>query len=95
MEQLSQEFGIKPDFDLATTLYCPAISHEEVLKKNGEHNIYRIIVDGVVVRFVQDMASIQLAVEGNLPQKIIDTITSELRGKMATLENTLYELKRR
>jgi hypothetical protein len=95
MEQLSQQFGIKPDLDLAITLYRPAISHEEILEKDEEFNVRRIKVDGVIVRFVQEMASIQITVEGNLPQTTIDAITSELLGKMTTLENAPYELKRR
>ena len=95
MDQLSQEFGVSPDLDLAEKLYCPAISHEEISRKDDEYNIYRIKVDGVVVRFVQEMASIQITIEGDLPQKTIDAITSELLGKLTALENTPCELKRR
>ena len=95
MEQLSKKIGIKPDLDLAATLYSPTISHEEVLKKDGEYNVYRIAVDGVIVRFVQDTSSIQITFEGNSRQETINAITSGLVGKMNTLENTLYELKRR
>lgn len=95
MEQLSQELRIRPDLDLAATLFRPALSHKEILKRDDEYNIFRIKVDGVVVRFAQNMASIQITVEGDLPQKSIDAITSERLGKMTSLENTAYELKRR
>jgi hypothetical protein len=95
MEQLSQEMGMKPDLDLAATLYLPTISHEAVLKKDEEYNIYRIKVDGVVVQFIQEMASIKIIFEGDLPQNTIDAITSDFLGKMTTLENSECELKRR
>ena len=58
-----------------------------------EHATHRIRIDGVIIRYVEDMYSVYLTIEGNLPQPILDTLISDLGQKLSTLENTPYELK--
>jgi hypothetical protein len=90
--ELEKELGVRPDLDLVETLFRPPISHEAMAKVEGEYNIFRNKVDGVVVRYVVEGHSIQLTVEGELPQASIDAITSDFVKKMSTLENSQCDL---
>jgi hypothetical protein len=94
MERLTQGYGVTPNLDLVINLYRPGVSHEPIEEVEGENRIFRIRVEGVVVRYVDDTWSIQMTVEGELPQETIDALTSDLVEKMIALENTSYELKR-
>ena len=94
LETLTRELGARPNLDVVAALYRPEIPHEEVKNREDEHRTFRIKVDGVVVRYVEDMSSIQMTVEGELSQELIDALTSDLVEKLTTLENTLYEAKR-
>jgi hypothetical protein len=93
MEQLTQALGVRPNLDLVDRLFRPPILHEQIPEVNEECNVVRINVVGVVVRYVEDMHSIQMTVEGELPQTTIETLTSDLYGKMAALENALFDMK--
>lgn len=93
MEQLTEDLGVRPDLDLMARLFNPSISHEEMPKVEDEYNIYRIKVNSVVVRYVEDMHSIQMTVEGDLPQATIGTLVSELTNRLSILENTTFDLR--
>jgi hypothetical protein len=91
-ERLRQELGIAPDLDLFSKLYVPDISHEVVPQLENEYRVFRIKMNGVVVRYVQDSHAIQMTVEGLLPQDIVNALASDLQKKLTALENTRYEL---
>lgn len=91
MKQLAQELGIRPDLDLVARLYEPDVSHEKLPAIEDEPSVHRIKIDGIVVRYVDGMASIQMTVEGELPRQTIDALTADLRGKLSALENTECE----
>jgi hypothetical protein len=93
MEELTQKFGMPPDLDLAANLFRPSLPHEEVPKVEEEYNVFRIKIEGIVVRYVADMHSIQMTAEGDLPQSSVQALASDLAGKMSALENTPYEPK--
>jgi hypothetical protein len=93
MEELTLELGKRPDLELAETLFCPGIPHEKLPDNEDEWRVHRINIHGVVVRYVEDSHSIQTTVEGSLPQETLETLASDLTQKLATLENTPYELK--
>ena len=57
-----------------------------------EYNVHRIKVEGTVVRYVEETDSIQMTVEGELPQKTLDALTRDLRDKLSALENAPCEL---
>jgi hypothetical protein len=50
-------------------------------------------VGGIIVRYVEENFSIQMTVEGELPQPSIDALTSDLFEKLIVLENAPYELR--
>ena len=91
---LQEELGRTPDLDLFARLYKPPVTHEELASSEDEHNVHRIKVEGVVVRYVEDMDSIQMTVEGKLPQKTMDALTRDLLDKLSALENAPCELIR-
>jgi hypothetical protein len=91
MEQLSNKLGTRPNLDSLKKLYRPSVPHEVVPEAEDEYNVFRINVDGIVVRYVESMYSIQMTVEGILPQQIIDVLCSELIETLAALENRPYE----
>jgi hypothetical protein len=90
---LEEELGIRPDLAVFARLYRPDVAHEQLSKAEGEHEVYRIRVGGVIVRYVEDMHCIQMTVEGDLPQATINALAADLRAKMAALENAPCELK--
>jgi len=69
------------------------LPHEEVPKAEEEYNVFRIKIEGIVVRYIADMHSIQMTAEGDLPQGSVQALASDLAGKMSALENTPYESK--
>ena len=91
LEDLAEKLGSRPDLDLAGRLFNPPVSHEQMPKVDDEHNVFRIKVDGVVVRYVANHRSIQITVEGILPASCVQILTTDLCGKMAELENVPFE----
>jgi hypothetical protein len=93
IEKLTKACGVAPDLDLAAKLYRPELLHEEVPRVEHEYNVFRIRIDGIVVRYVEDMHSIQMTVEGNLPQTSVQALVSDLLAKLSALDNAPYEAK--
>ncbi len=93
-EKLREELGAGPDLDIVANLYRPGIPHEEMKSGEDEHRTFRIKVDGVVVRYVEDMTSIQMTIEGEQAQEVTDVLTADLVEKLTRLENALYEARR-
>ena len=93
---LQEELGKAPDLDSFARLYQPPVSFEEVARSEpeAEYGVHRIQVAGVVVRYVADMMSIQITVEGDLPEQTLNVITRDLLDKLAKLENAPCELVR-
>ena len=91
---LEEELGRSPDLELFNRLYKPPVALEELAKSEDEYNVRRIKVEGVIVRYVEEMDSIQMTVEGELPQKTLDTLTRDLLDKLSALENAACDLIR-
>lgn len=91
VEELTKALGAEPDLDLALELYQPDLPHEEIPKVESEYNVFRIRINGVVVRYVEDSHSVQVTIEGDLPQASAQTLVSDLVTKLSTLENAPYE----
>ena len=89
IKKLIEELGKGPDFEVLKTLYSPNIAHEQLPENEDEHRIHRINIDGVVVRYVEDMFfNIQVTVEGELPESTIARLKADLLEKFSLLENT-------
>lgn len=58
-----------------------------------EHNVWRFVVDGVTVRFVEDTGPVRMIVEGDLPNDRVQSLAEELRSKLEKIEQTPYLTK--
>jgi hypothetical protein len=83
---LETELGTRPQLDLLASLYSPPVSHEVLPKNEDEHNVYRIHVDGVVVRYVEESWSVQVTVHGELPSDIVERLQQDLTRTLGALE---------
>lgn len=92
LASLTEELGTEPDLALAEQLFRPSVAHEALADDDDAHDTVRIMVEGVVVRFVNTMYAVQMTVEGDLPQETVDAIAGELRDRLSVLENTSHEL---
>lgn len=92
LEKLAQELGSRPNLDLAGKLFSPPIDHAACARAVEEHNIFRIKVNGVLVRYVYDTVSVQMTVEGLLPHAATEILVADLRKKLETLENAPFDL---
>lgn len=90
---LEDELGKPPDLDLFAQLYRPSVTHE-IVAQEDEYGVHRIKVSGVIVRYVEEMESIQITVEGDLPEKTLQALTRDLLEKFSQLENSPCELIR-
>lgn len=90
--EIIREIGLMPDLELLKTLYNPQIPHQVLPEREEEYGVYRILVNGVVVRFVENMFTIQVTVEGELPDTIIRELKKDLLTKLSILENTACEI---
>jgi len=91
---LEEELGKRPDLDLFARRYRPPVTHESLEKSPEEYNVHRVAIAGVTVRYVEDMDSVQMTVEGELPPETLDTLTRDLLDKLSALENVPCELIR-
>jgi hypothetical protein len=94
----SMGMPLDADSDLLEQLYSPEVEHEVVPRdwdNFDEHNVYRIRIEGVVVRYVEDSHSVVLTVEGKLPKPILDRLVADLCGKLSRLEGAEYLVKHR
>jgi len=94
VDQLTAEYGVQPDLALFGTLYQPAIPHERLPDVADELGVRRIIIDGTVVRYVEQPHALQMIVEGDLEMSIVDTLVADLQGKLARIENTAYVVRK-
>lgn len=92
LSSLAEELGTQPDWDAFTRLYKPDIPHRELSTREDEYGVHRIEIEGVIVRYVTDMYSIQITVEGTLPDEATRAITRDLCGKLVVIENSPCEL---
>ena len=92
IEHLKRALGAQPDLNLMTKLFNPAIPHAVLPKIKDFHNVHKIEIDGVTVRYVETHHSVQMTVEGELPPPTIEALASDLTCKISALENAPVEL---
>ncbi|WAS94572.1 hypothetical protein [Nannocystis punicea] len=94
LASLDEGLGVPPDLDLAEQLFRPSIAHEACPEEEDSYDTTRILVDGVIVRFVRSSYSLQMTVEGELPEATVDAIAEELRERLSRLEHCDYSMTR-
>jgi len=54
MQRLGANIGRTPDLDLIPFLYRPDDSVTQLPRDEDQHNVFRVLVDGIVVRFTEE-----------------------------------------
>ena len=83
-----------PDIELFGTLYRPSIPHEPLPDAEDEFGVRRILVDGTVVRYIEQPHAVQVIVEGDVPSAVADELVADLRDKLARIEHTNYVVRK-
>lgn len=100
--ELAAELGTQPNMDVYKVLFRPSIKHEAVSKDapgddedgDGDWRTTKVRIDGVLVRFVDDMGKLTIVVEGTLPESVLESLAEEARAKLSAIENTRCVVKR-
>jgi hypothetical protein len=88
---LEKELGAPPAWEAYSKLYRPPVVHQEVSGSDEDYRVHQIKVEGVIVRYVEGMDSIQVTVEGDLPQPVLNALATDLLGKLSKLERAPCE----
>lgn len=93
---------MSPKFDreVLDVLYRPPIEHEFIESDPEDEDedsfgSFQIRVDGVLVCYVEEMESITMTVEGDLPAPVIDLLAKDLQEKLKRLTGSAYKILRR
>jgi len=92
LKSLKKELNFEPDVMILKELYLPDIEHK-VLENETHGDETKIEINGVVVRYNEDMHSIIMTVEGNLESDIIENINRQVAQKISLLEGEKYTIR--
>ncbi|ELS05021.1 hypothetical protein Xen7305DRAFT_00047600 [Xenococcus sp. PCC 7305] len=93
LKNLEKELGYRPDVNLIKDIYSFGFPCEQLPQDEDEYNVFRIKIDGVTVRFVEERYSVQATVEGELPDEKIVELQNRTLSKISLLENTICDLE--
>lgn len=82
----------EPDFEALAALYRIDASAPPP-EKGPEHNVYRVTIDGISVRFTEDRWSVQAMVEGRLSDRRLDELQRQILGTLRRLEASEWEIE--
>lgn len=91
--RLDPLLGAGADPDRIETLYSPPIAHRSIPQDLEEYEgfaTWRIEVDGVIVRYREDMRGVQMTIEGELPETTRTILVEDLRTKLSAVEGCDY-----
>jgi hypothetical protein len=80
--------GNPPDVALIEQLYNPPVPYELLPDVDEENEVYRLRIEGVLVRYVETRGAIKVTVEGELPEATLKILQDDLCEKLSLLENT-------
>lgn len=91
--ELLREQRSTPDVDLSD-LYQPTVPHEALPGDEDEFGVFRIRVQGVTVRYVEELYTVRLVCEGELPSDVTAALVSDLERKLSIAESVAYRARR-
>lgn len=94
LAKLEAAVGGPPDLALYDALYTPPVAHERRPEGDESRRVVRHMVQGVCVRYVEELHSIRIIVEGALEPKINEAIVEDVRAKLSALEGTACVARR-
>ncbi|OYP33082.1 hypothetical protein [Rhodopirellula sp. MGV] len=96
-DELAEELGAEPNMEAFGELYRPPVPFQAMKKSasddDDEWRTTRINVDGLTIRYVHDVDTVAVTVEGDLPKSMSDLIAMDLRKKLALVENAECQIK--
>jgi hypothetical protein len=93
IQRLEENMGRVPDLDLIPLLYLPDDSVTPLPPLEGEYNVFRVLVDGIVVRFTEESHLIRAMVEGTLSQERLRALQESVRNKLSALFGAAWEIE--
>lgn len=82
----------EPDFEALAALY--RLDETSPAPENAsEHNVYRVSIDGVTVRFIEDSWSVKALVEGRLSDVRFEKLQSETLATLQRLDAAAWEIE--
>jgi hypothetical protein len=91
--RLAEALGAAPALDLVADLYRPDADAVALPSSApDEHNVFRVVIDGVTVRFTEDQFPVQVCVEGILPDATIDALQRSVLDKLQRLHGAEWTL---
>ena len=72
-------------------LYEPPCSFEA--KESEEMDVYRICIDGVVIRYDEGSHHITMTVEGSLPAEVTEILVQDLVQKLYLIEEEYFQVE--
>ena len=76
------------------TLYQSPLDGALAIADDETYGRYRLSIDDVTVRFDEAMYGVTVTVEGKLPDSKVNSILSQLKQKLASIEKTSYKTTR-
>ncbi len=92
-EALTQTLGAPPRLDVLEQLYVPAVADDDLREDNENHGTYRIRMEGVIVRYVENWnwGGITVTVEGEVSKNSMLELKRDLVDKFTLLEQAPIE----
>jgi hypothetical protein len=82
----------KPDFEALAVLY--RLDETAPPPEQGsEHNVYRVTIDGVPVRFTEDSLAVQAMVEGRLSRARLEELQRQTLTTLQRLDAGEWEIE--
>lgn len=90
MARLVKQLGNAPDIDAVEAVYRPSVPHDYLEEDEENYGTYRIVVNGVTVRFVESYFAVQMTIEGSIPEATAETLLKDVCCNLCQLEGADY-----
>ena len=91
MHRLEANIGQTPDLDLIPFLYRPDDSVIQL--PEAQYNVFRVLVDDVVVRFTEESRLVRAIVEGRLSHERLQALQESVRSKLSLVDGAAWEIE--
>lgn len=94
--KLKSLLGADAQPDSIETLYSPPIQHQTVPRDEdaeGSYATWRVLIEGVVVRYEEDTYGVTMTIEGDLPDSVATILVEDLRRKLSAVEGLPYRVQ--
>lgn len=93
LSNLVELLGFQPDVKRIQDLYNFAMEHGELQHDEDAHHVFYFDVNGVRVRFTEELNDLQVVIEGTLSTEQVRLIQRQLLEKLSVLVNAPCELE--